>query len=178
MFKSRVMMCDVSDLEEAVPWLDAAQLEEWKSLIGLVSTLPTALEAQLKRDAGINLFEYHILVFLAEAPAGTEQMSRLAEVTQGSLSRLSHAITRLERAGWVRRRACGGAGRRTEAILTEAGREKLVETAPGHVREARRLVVDTLTPSQLAALGEAARAIVAVTEPVTARCIEAQVEQC
>ncbi|MBJ7454087.1 MAG: hypothetical protein JHC71_18680, partial [Blastococcus sp.] len=35
--------------------------------------------------------------------------------------------------------------------------------APGHVREARRLVVDVLTREQLAALGEAARAITAVT---------------
>ena len=37
-------------------------------LMGLLMILPASLDAQLKRDAGLNLFEYHILVELAEAP--------------------------------------------------------------------------------------------------------------
>jgi hypothetical protein len=36
------------------------------------------------------------------------------------------------------------------------------------VREARRLVIDALTPEQLADLGAAARAVVAVTDPAIA----------
>jgi DNA-binding MarR family transcriptional regulator len=37
-------------------------------------------------------------------------MSGLAEVTNASLSRLSHLITRLERRGLVRRRWCTAGG--------------------------------------------------------------------
>jgi DNA-binding MarR family transcriptional regulator len=151
--------------EQDGPWLSPEQLREWKSLMALLMTVPTSLDAQLKQDAGLNLFEYHILVELAEAPERSCVLSELAAQTRGSLSRLSHAVSRLEAAGWVERRSCGGAGRRTEALLTAAGWRKLQQTAPGHVREARRLVIDALTAEQLENLGAAARCIVAVANP-------------
>lgn len=146
-------------------WLSPEQLQEWVAVMALVMTLPASLDAQLRKETGLNLFEYHVLVELGETRSGMRVMSELATRTRGSLSRLSHAVSRLEAAGWVERRACGGAGRRTEARLTPAGRKKLEESAPGHVREARRLVIDALTPEELANLGAAARRIVAVTAP-------------
>ncbi|MBZ5737451.1 MarR family winged helix-turn-helix transcriptional regulator [Nocardioides mangrovi] len=153
------------------PWLDDDQLRDWKSLIGLVMTLPAALDAQLKRDTGLNMFEYHVLAALSDAPHGALPMSDLSVLAQGSPSRLSHAVTRLENAGWVERRACVEAGRRTAAHLTPAGRRKIEEAAPSHVREARRLVVDRLGPEQLAALGAAARSVVeAVDAPSCTEC--------
>ncbi|WP_198539920.1 hypothetical protein [Streptomyces sp. CT34] len=48
--------------------------------------LPTALDAQLHRDAGGTHFEYGVLVNLSEAPEHTRRMSELAAVTNGSLS--------------------------------------------------------------------------------------------
>jgi DNA-binding MarR family transcriptional regulator len=147
------------------PWLSLSQQHEWASLMALVMTLPTQLDAQLKRDAGLNQYEYHVLATLAEAPEQMRVMSELAARSRGTLSRLSHAVSRLEAAGWVQRRSCGGAGRRTEARLTEAGRRKLEQAAPGHVREARRLVIDALSAEQLEDLGAAARRIVAVAAP-------------
>jgi DNA-binding MarR family transcriptional regulator len=129
--------------EQGGPWLSPEQLREWKSLMALLMTMPPSLDAQLKQDAGLNLFEYHILVELAEAPGRLRVMSELATQTRGSLSRLSHAVSRLEAAGW----------------------RKLQQTAPGHVSEARRLVIDALTAEQLEDLGRAARRIVAVANP-------------
>ncbi|MFC3688778.1 MarR family winged helix-turn-helix transcriptional regulator [Aquipuribacter hungaricus] len=141
-------------------WLSAEQQASWRDLMALVMTLPAALDAQLRRDAGVNGFEYQVLAALSEAPDRALVLTTLAGMTQGSLSRLSHAVTRLERAGLVERRSCSEAGaRRTEARLTASGWEKLQEIAPGHVREARRLVVDVLTPEQLWALGEASRLV-------------------
>jgi hypothetical protein len=60
----------VTDDSEAqgVRWLSHEQQYDWRSLIALVMMLPVSLDAQLKTDAGINLFEYHILVELAAAP--------------------------------------------------------------------------------------------------------------
>ncbi|WP_377641010.1 MarR family winged helix-turn-helix transcriptional regulator [Oryzobacter terrae] len=144
-----------------VPWLDDAQLHDWRSLMSLVAVLPSALDTQLKRDAGVNAFEYHVLAALSEAPERTLQLSDLAHLSRGSLSRLSHAVTRLERDGWLTRTLCtgDGAGRRVEARLTEAGWAKIRETAPGHVREARRLVVDVLSEAELRTLGAAARKV-------------------
>lgn len=146
------------------PWLGEEELREWKSLVGLVMTLPGALDAQLKRDSGLNSFEYHVLAALSEAPGRQLPMSELAVMSVGSPSRLSHAVSRLEQAGWVTRRSCPGAGRRIEACLTDAGMAKLEDAAPGHASEARRLVVDRLTAEQLHALGQAARAILAATD--------------
>jgi DNA-binding MarR family transcriptional regulator len=150
--------------EHDVPWLSPDQQRDWRALVALIMTLPPALDAQLKRDAGVNGFEYQVLAALSDAPNRTLVLSNLAALAQGSLSRISHAITRLERSGCVERRSLPNrGGRHTEARLTDAGFAKLEEIAPGHVREVRRLVVDALTPEQLAALGDAARAITAVT---------------
>src|ERR1700722_6881591 len=96
--------------EQDGPWLSPEQLCEWKSLMGLLMILPARLDAQVKQDAGLNLFEYHILVELAEAPERTRVMSELSGQTRGSLSRLSHAVSRLEAAGGGERRAWGGGG--------------------------------------------------------------------
>src|ERR1700684_3191050 len=147
------------------PWLSPEQLGEWKSLMGLLMILPASLDAQLKQDAGLNLFEYHILVELAEAPERLRVMSELATQTRGSLSRLSHAVSRLEAAGWVERRSCGGAGRGTAGLPNAPRWRNRQQSAPGHVRWARRLVIDPLTAEQLEGLGRAARRIVAVANP-------------
>ncbi len=144
-------------------WLTDEQLRDWQSLMALLMTMPPALDAQLKRDSGLNSFEYHVLAGLNDHPSGRLGMSELSAYTRGSPSRLSHAVGRLERAGWIERRS--GEARCVNAHITEAGRRKLVEAAPAHVREVRRLVVDRLTPEQLTALGAAARLVVAQIEP-------------
>jgi DNA-binding MarR family transcriptional regulator len=72
-------------------------------------------------------------------------------VANGSLSRLSHVISRLERRGWVRRTS-GAKGRATRAELTDEGYRKLMATGPIHFREVRRLVFDALKPDEVKAL--------------------------
>ena len=42
----------------------------------------------------------------------------------------------------------------TVATLTEAGWDKVVAAAPGHVAAVRHVLIDGLTPTQLAALRE------------------------
>ncbi|HEU5486075.1 MAG TPA: MarR family transcriptional regulator, partial [Microlunatus sp.] len=74
------------------PWLTAEQLVDWQAVVALMMTLPGALDAQLKRDAGINTFEYHVLAGLAERPDGSMTMGELALLTRVSPSRLSHAV--------------------------------------------------------------------------------------
>ena len=154
------------------PWLDDAQLREWKSVMALLTTLPAVLDSQLKRDAGLNMFEYHVLVRLESSPDRTRPLSDLALLTQSSLSRLSHAMTRLERSGWVARIANPGGGRHTLAQITDDGVRKLTECAPGHAAEVRRTVVDPLSPDDLAALGRSARCILREIAPDVADVLE------
>ena len=79
-------------------------------------------------------------------------MSELAAMSNGSQSRLSHLVARLEDHGWVRRERVGDDGRGFVAVLTEAGYAKVVQTAPGHVEEVRSLVFNALTPEQVGQL--------------------------
>ena len=82
--------------------------------------------------------------------------SDLAQMANGSLSRLSHAVARLERHGWVLRATCPSDGRFTNATLTDAGLEKLAGAAPGHVAAVRQLVLDAVGADELAELGRIA----------------------
>lgn len=140
-----------------VPWLDDDERRTWFTLGSLLMRLPSALDAQLQRDSGVSHFEFQVLAGLSMAPERTLRMSVLAGFAEGSLSRLSQVVTRLEKRGWVRRRPDPNDGRSTLATLTDDGWDKVVETAPGHVREVRRLVFDPLSRAQqrqLRALGE------------------------
>ncbi len=150
-------------------WLNADQLDDWRALVALTLSLPAALDAQLKRDSCVTSFEYQVMAALSESPGRSLPMSVLATLSSGSMSRVSHVVARLEQAGWVERRESQLNGCRTEAHLTDAGWQKVQQTAPGHVQEARRLVVDVLSPDELRALGAAARKIVQVTDPRLAR---------
>jgi len=96
-------------------------------------------------------FEFEVMVALSRQPDRSLQLKDLAVVANGSLSRLSHVISRLESRGWVRRRS-GTRGRATHAELTIAGYKKLMATGPIHLREVRRLVFDVLTPDEVKAL--------------------------
>jgi len=149
---------------ETTRWLSAGELESWLPVGGLLLRLPAALDAQMQRDSGLSHFEYLVLANLSEAPQRTRRMSALAALASGSLSRLSHVVKRLEARGWVERRACPEDGRYTNAVLTEAGWEKVLESAPGHVAVVRSLVLDALSPDDLARLGDMARRIMSRIE--------------
>ena len=140
-------------------WLDDGQQESWRGVIGLLTTLPQALESDLRRRADLTMFDYTVLASLSEAPDRTLQMSELAYRANASLSRLSHVVSRLEKRGWVTRELSGSDARATNATLTGAGWKKVVAAAPLHAQSVRDLVVSALTPAQLKQLGILARKI-------------------
>jgi DNA-binding MarR family transcriptional regulator len=136
-----------------VKWLTAAELHSWLSVVRLMTWLPWSIDQQLRRDSSLGMVEYQVLAMLSESPRRTMRMSSLAEVTNASLSRLSHLVKRLEARGLLRREPDPADGRFTNAILTEKGFHELAEAAPGHVAHVRSLVIDILSPEQLRRLG-------------------------
>jgi DNA-binding MarR family transcriptional regulator len=144
--------------EPPVKWLTATELASWLSVVRLMTWLPWSIDQQLQRDSKLRMVEYQVLAMLSESPERTMRMSSLAEVTNASLSRLSHLVERLEIRGFVRREPDPTDGRFTNAILTEKGFRALAEAAPGHLAHVRSLVIDVLSPEQLRRLGrDAAR---------------------
>ena len=153
------------DAPQEPRWLDAEERQAWLSLASTLNRLPAALDAQLRRDAGISHFEYQVLALLSEAPGRTLRMSALATMAGGSLPRLSQVAARLEQRGWMRRTPDPADGRYTLAILTDQGQEKVTDAAPGHVQEVRRLVFDPLTRAQSRQLREIGRRIIRAIDP-------------
>lgn len=154
-----------------VPWLDEEERRAFLALMSVVLRLEPALDAQLRREAGVSHFEYSVLASLSEADGGRRRMSQLAHLSSGSLPRLSQVVTRLEKRGWVRRRPDPEDGRYTLAILTDQGRAAVEAAAPGHVAQVRRAVVDPLTRAQLRQLTAIGRRIMAQIDPED-RCLE------
>jgi DNA-binding MarR family transcriptional regulator len=134
-------------------WLSDEQQAAWRPFVALLLRVPAMLDAQLQRDAGLNHFDYLVLSGLSEAPGRRLRMSELAARASSSLSRLSHVVSRLETKGWVRREPCPGDGRFINAVLTDAGWQKVLDIAPGHVAAVRELLVDTLSAEEFAQLG-------------------------
>ena len=135
--------------QEATIYLDAQERQVWDALVAILVRLPAALDAQLRRDAGITHFEYQVLAILSESPERTLRMSDLAGRVESALPRLSQVVARLEKRGWVTRTPDPDDGRYTLASLSDEGMAKVVETAPGHVATVRSLVFDPLTKTQL-----------------------------
>lgn len=145
--------------------LDPHQLEAWVLLNAFFETTQPAIEAELKHDAGINLFEYTVLAMLSEEPDRTLPMSQLADISFGSISRLSHAVGRLEKRGWVAKQS-GATGRRHNTVfLTDEGFAALRSAAGPHIATVRRLVIDPLTATELRTFTTVLRKLVGTADP-------------
>jgi DNA-binding MarR family transcriptional regulator len=140
-------------------WLDAQEQQIWAQLSTMVLRLQPVLSARLQREFGISQYEYLIMARLSEAPGSTLRMSVLAALCGSSLPRLSQAVGRLEKRGWVTRQPDAKDSRFTLAVLTRAGLRRLQEMAPSHVEAVREFVFDRLTRAQARQLGAIAQRI-------------------
>ncbi|MEU8977531.1 MarR family transcriptional regulator [Streptomyces sp. NPDC048309] len=146
-------------------WLTDEEQRVWRAYMHATTLLEDHLDRQLQRDAGMPHIYYGLLVQLAEAPRRRLRMTELAMSAKITRSRLSHAIARLEKNGWVRRENCPSDKRGQFAVLTDAGFETLSKAAPGHVAAVRQALLDRLTPDQQKALGEAMRIVAEGLQP-------------
>lgn len=135
-------------------WLDEDEKRTWIGWVFATRLFWEEVERDLQHEADMPFGYYDILVMLSETPGRAMRMSDLADSTQSSRSRLSHAVNRLEQLGWVRREACPEDRRGQLAVLTDAGFAALVAAAPHHVESVRTHLFDVLTPRQQAQLGE------------------------
>jgi DNA-binding MarR family transcriptional regulator len=145
-------MDHVSEAAGEPRWLDAEQQKAWRAWLYSSLLLQDRLDRELTHETGISHAYYEILVQLSEAPCRALRMSQLAERSLSSRSRLSHAVSRLEERGWVRRQVCEEDGRGQLAVLTDEGFAALEAAAPIHVEGVRQHLFDQLTPDQVAAI--------------------------
>lgn len=135
-------------------WLDDDEKRLWIGWVFATRLFWEEVERDLQNEADMPFGYYDILVMLSESPGRRLRMSDLADSTQSSRSRLSHAVNRLEQLGWVRRESCPEDRRGQVAVLTDAGFAALAEAAPHHVESVRTHLFDVLTSEQQAQLGD------------------------
>ena len=153
------MTSQVSDSSQAevrpaggTRWLDAEEQKAWRAWLYSTQLLQDRLDRELTHETGISHAYYEILVALSETPGRAMRMSELADRCLSSRSRLSHAVSRLEERGWIRRQVCENDGRGQLAVLTDDGFAALEAAAPIHVESVRRNLFDQLSPEQVAAM--------------------------
>ncbi|MFI9610887.1 MarR family winged helix-turn-helix transcriptional regulator [Streptomyces sp. NPDC052023] len=135
-------------------WLTPQEQRAWRAYIGATLLLEDTLDRQLQQEAGMPHMYYSILANLSEAPERRLRMTDLAERLKITRSRLTYAVTRLEKDGLVRREECPRDKRGSVAALTDEGMTTVERVAPGHVATVRATLFDHLTPQQVGQLEE------------------------
>ena len=117
------------------------------------------LDDDLRRGCDVSLVEYEILVRLSEREGRRMRMAQLADALAHSRSRVTHTVTRMQKAGLVDRTSSPEDGRGIVCTLTDRGYDLLVEAAPVHVHGVRDYLVDLSSREDIAALGRVMNAV-------------------
>src|SRR5215217_6345135 len=159
------------EVHAATRWLDADEQRAWRAYMYSWMLLGDRLDRELVRESGISHAYYEILVQLSETPGRALRMSELAERCLSSRSRLSHAVSRLEERGWVRRQVCAEDGRGQLAVLTDEGFAALEGAAPVHVESVRTHLLDQLSPQQIENMRDLGETLLEHLDPATVRTL-------
>ncbi len=116
----------------------------WARYNALLTTVPGMIDERMRAATGLSRFQFMLLDTLAKNPDGQVQLADVARAADSSLSRLSHAITRLEDAGLVERRACDEDRRASWAVLTPAGATAVAEGRDAHDAVMREVLLDRI----------------------------------
>jgi DNA-binding MarR family transcriptional regulator len=135
-----------------VRWLSPEQRQAWVTFVLAWGDVLDGLDRALQRSAGITRSHFSILQFLSMRSDDQARMSEVATALRFSPSRLSHAVGRLERDGWVVRTPDPADGRGQLVTITAEGDRRIADIAPKHIADVRARVFDVLTAEQVAQL--------------------------
>jgi DNA-binding MarR family transcriptional regulator len=134
-------------------YLTDAEFRAWHGCLELINGALRALDESLAQAHGLSVKEFDVLITLFNAPAGRLRMTELAERVILSPAGVTHLVSRLERAGLVKRTVADDDRRSYFATLTPAGRRRLRQSRPTHNEVVRDHLTRRLTAGQLATLG-------------------------
>ncbi|WP_037655151.1 MarR family winged helix-turn-helix transcriptional regulator [Streptomyces achromogenes] len=135
-------------------WLNDTEMRAWAGFLETYQLLHRLVDRQLRDDGEVTQVQYEILTRLNESPGLRLRMTELADRMVCSRSGLTYQVTQLEKAGLLWRQTDAQDERGVLAILTDAGREVLDRTAPGHLATVRGGFLDVLTEEQIAQLAD------------------------
>jgi DNA-binding MarR family transcriptional regulator len=134
-----------------VRWADG-QADAWIGLLETHKRLTRTLDAELDTRHGLSISATEVLARLAAAEGGCMRLSKLAEQTGLSLSRISRIIDALAARGLLERRSRDDDARAVEAHLTSAGLTIARSAQASHMAAVQRVFFDRLSADELTVL--------------------------
>jgi DNA-binding MarR family transcriptional regulator len=126
----------------------------WRAVLRAHAAVMRSLATDLATTTGLTLGDFDVLAQLAIAD-GELRMTDLANRAFSSRSGMTRRVDRLVQEGYVRRQGADGDARGVVVSLTDAGRDRLSETLPVHLRKVSELFIEPLDDEELAALERA-----------------------
>lgn len=123
---------------------DESRAGAWGALVLASHLFDAALQRHTRQAGGLSYGQFKILVLLSGAPDATLGLSDLAETLRYSISRVSHAVTRLEGDGLLSRAAVSGTRPAYQATLTPAGHDLVTAVLTSQQSVLRDPVLDAL----------------------------------
>jgi DNA-binding MarR family transcriptional regulator len=150
------MMSGGMTLDElpAAPAAPHPHLDDWRTFLRAHALLSRRLDEELRSEHGVSLAEYDALVQLASAPGRRLRMNQLADRVLLSRSGITRLVDRLVADGFVCRTQCSSDARGAEAVLTDAGIDRLRTASTTHLRGVERYFLEPLSTDQLMELGQ------------------------
>ena len=135
------------------------RIATWRDFLIAHARLSRLLDEELRAEHDVSLAEYDALLQLAEAPGRRLRMHQLADQVLLSRSGVTRLIDRLVADGSVERNSCLTDARGAEAVLTQAGLDRLRHAGGTHLRGITEHFIETIEPTDLAAVGRAMRGV-------------------
>lgn len=145
--------------------LSERELRAWQALLHAHHDVTRVLDRELRREHGLSLEQYDVLLRLARASERALRMTDLAERVMVPPSTLTRRVDRLVSDGLVERYRLPDDSRAMVARLTDAGRRLLLRAARTHVRGIREHFTGRLTDRQLDDVSAALEVISGPHEP-------------
>jgi DNA-binding MarR family transcriptional regulator len=131
---------------------DDWRLAVWRTFLRTHASITRKLERDLIAECGMPLSWYDVLLQLSEASQHRLRMAELADRVLLSRSGLTRLIDRLSAEGLVTREPYPGDARGMYTVLTPAGRDRLRQAAPTHLRGVQDYWLSKFTDDELTEL--------------------------
>jgi DNA-binding MarR family transcriptional regulator len=135
------------------------RLVTWRAFLTAYARVARRLDDELRAEHDLSVAEYEALLQIAETPNRRIRMRQLADQVILSKSGVTRLIDRLVADGLVERSACETDARGAEAVLTDAGLDRLRAASHTHLRGVAEHFLDVVDPTDLVSLERALQAI-------------------
>jgi DNA-binding MarR family transcriptional regulator len=140
-----------------------ARLEPWRAFVQAHARITRKLDEELRAEHDLSLAEYDALLSIADTPDRRIRMRQLADKVILSKSGVTRLIDRLVEDGLVERCAASDDARGAEAVLTEAGLDRLRRASRTHLRGVAEHFLGVLDEADLPTIQ---RSMLAVAEQI------------